>query len=217
MRSSNRYDANEYHTEIVNGTFDDFQPRPVRSQPQPIRTIAYDREYQYEDKGSNRSYPTNPPKNSSKYCTKRCLIGFGIGLLLGILILIAVVVPVAVLTRCSLGTTASTANWVGTFRMDGSCDTTTCCCSVSGVCSNLISTVSLTQTMPTGFQTYFTWSGETIRARLGQDNSYISLVNILHGTCSTNGLRTSYNGGSMINMNLYLIVFISLITMGKIM
>lgn len=117
------------------------------------------------------------------------------------------------------GPTATTPNWIGTFRMDNACDTRSCCCltnqvtlsqvtnnqlqitgSVTGVCNGL-STVTLTPSMPTGFQALIQWSTETIRLQLGQDSSYISLVNIQHGLCSTTGLRASYSSDSMITTN----------------
>ncbi|UJR18534.1 hypothetical protein I4U23_005440 [Adineta vaga] len=240
MRPSNKYDVNEYQTEIVSGAFDVIPEQEIRDEP--IRTIAYDREYhhegkesdreyQYEDKESDRPYQIPQRKKFSKFFTKRCLIGFAIGLITGIIILIAVVVPVAVLTRCSLGTITSTSNWIGKFQMDDACDRSVCCCftneiilsqktsnqlqvsgNVAGICTNVPSTLILAQTMPTGFQTYISWYRDTLRFRLGQDSSYISIVNIGHGACSASGLRISYNSGYMIYMNVYLIIFILIIT-----
>ena len=125
------------------------------------------------------------------------------------------------------GTTATTPSWIGTFRMDNACDTRSCCCltnqvtlsqavnnqlqiigSVTGVCTGLPSTVTLTQSIPTGFQALITWSGETIRLQLGQDSSYISLVNIQHGLCSTTGLRASYSSDSVKSTHLGLAIYI---------
>lgn len=126
MKAANPYDANGYHTEIVTGSFDEL-PQPSQVRAEPIRTIAYDQEYQYEDDEINRKYRTPPPyelflslfdnfsfnfsktspkklfsKSPKEFFTKLCLIGFAIGLIIGIIILIAVVVPVAV-THCALG------------------------------------------------------------------------------------------------------------------
>ena len=117
--------------------------------------------------------------------------------------------------------------------MDNACDTTLCCCftnqvtlsqatsnqlqitgSVTGQCASLPSTTTLTQSMPTGFQALVNWSGETIRLQLGQDSSYISLVNTKRGACSITGLRTSYNAGSMKSTNLALIMGILSIIIG---
>ncbi|CAF1158680.1 unnamed protein product [Adineta ricciae] len=243
MKAANPYDANGYHTEIVSGSFDDLQqPSPVRAEP--IRTIAYDQEYQYEEDDTDRKYRTPPPKNSPKkffkkspkdFVTRLCLIGFAIGLIIGIIILIAIVVPVAV-THCALGTVASTPNWIGKFQMDSSCDRSSCCCftnqiilsqvsnnqlqlsgNVNGVCNNVPSTVTLTQSMPSGFQSNLIWAGQTIRVQLGLDNSYIALVNVGTGSCSATGLRTSYNSVSTMSMNAYLIMFILTITIGNCM
>jgi hypothetical protein len=132
------------------------------------------------------------------------------------------------------GTISSTPNWIGTFLMDNACDTSTCCClsnqiilskttnnqlqitgSVTGQCNGLSSTISLTQSIPTSFQTVLTWSGETIRLQLGQDNSYLSFVNTNNAYCSATALRTSYNAGSMKSMNFGLVMFILLITIGR--
>ncbi|CAF1112657.1 unnamed protein product [Adineta steineri] len=149
----------------------------------------------------------------SKCCSKQCLIGLGIGLLIGIIFIVAIAVPVGVITRkCGLGTVSSTPNWIGTYQMDNACDTSICCCytnqvffsqitsnqlqisgSVTGACSGSSSTATLTLSMPSTFQTLLIWSTETIRLQLGQDNSYISFVNTARGSCSTSGMRTSYN------------------------
>ncbi len=131
------------------------------------------------------------------------------------------------------GSISSTPNWIGTFQMDNGCDTSSCCClsnqitvsqttnnlmqitgSVTGVCTSISSPISLTLSIPTSFQTSFTWSGETIRLQLGQDNSYLSFVNIRRGLCSASALRTSYNAGSMKSMNSGLVMFILPITIG---
>ena len=60
MKAANPYDANGYHTEIVSGSFDDLQ-QPSQVRAEPIRTIAYDQEYQYEDDDTDRKYRTSPP------------------------------------------------------------------------------------------------------------------------------------------------------------
>ncbi|CAF1267110.1 unnamed protein product [Adineta steineri] len=151
----------------------------------------------------------------SKCCSKQCLIGLGIGLLIGIILIVAIAVPVGIITRkCGLGTVSSTPNWIGTYQMDNACDTSICCCytnqvffsqitsnqlqisgSVTGACTGSSSTATLTLSMPSTFQTLLIWSTETIRLQLGQDNSYISFVNTARGSCSTSGMRTSYNTG----------------------
>ncbi len=117
--------------------------------------------------------------------------------------------------------------------MDNQCDTTQCCCftnqitftqpsnnllqiagSVTGQCAGFTPTVALTQSIPAGFQAVITWSREPIRLLLGQDNSYVSFVNLNRGFCSATALRTSYNAGSMKSMNLVLVISILLITIG---
>jgi hypothetical protein len=96
--------------------------------------------------------------------------------------------------------------------MDNGCDTTVCCCltnqitltqitgnqlqiagSVTGQCALFGSTVTITISIPTGFQTGFFWGTEPIRLQLGQDNSYLSFVNTGtgHAVCSATALRTS--------------------------
>ncbi len=116
--------------------------------------------------------------------------------------------------------------------MDNQCDTTACCClsnqitltqtagqmqiagSATGQCALIGSTVSLLVPMSTSFQIDFLWGTETIRLQLGQDNSYLSFVNIYHGGCSATAVRTSYNVGSMKSMNMGNIMFILLILIG---
>jgi hypothetical protein len=114
--------------------------------------------------------------------------------------------------------------------MDNQCDTTACCClsnqitltqtagqmqiagSATGQCALIGSTVSLLVPMSTSFQIDFLWGTETIRLQLGQDNAYVSFVNIYHGRCSATAVRTSYNGGSMKSMNMGMVMFILLIS-----
>ena len=116
--------------------------------------------------------------------------------------------------------------------MDGSCVTTYCCCysdevtlsqtssnmlqitgKVIGACSTSSSTVSVTQIMPTTFQTSFnTYSvmnvNHNVRLQLGRDNSYISFVNLNEGQCSVNGLRTSCSIASTIGIDVFMILLI---------
>jgi hypothetical protein len=117
--------------------------------------------------------------------------------------------------------------------MDNQCDTTACCClsnqitltqtigyqmqiagSAIGQCALFGSAISLIVPMSTSFQIDFSWATETIRLQLGQDNAYVSFVNIYHGRCSATAVRTSYNGGSMKSMNMGNIMFILLILIG---
>jgi hypothetical protein len=85
---------------------------------------------------------------------------------------------------------------------------------VIGQCAGFTPIVSLTQALPVGFQTTITWSGEPIRVQMGLDNAYVALVDLNRAFCSTSAVRVSYNGGSMKNMNLGLVMFILLITIG---
>ncbi len=131
------------------------------------------------------------------------------------------------------GILSSTPNWIGTFLMDNQCDTTACCClsnqitltqtvgyqmqiagSTIGQCALFGSAISIIVPMSTSFQIDFLWGTETIRLQLGQDNSYLSFVNIYHGGCSATAVRTSYNVGSMKSMNMGNIMFILLILIG---
>ena len=69
--------------------------------------------------------------------------------------------------------------------MDNGCDTTTCCCltgqitlsqttnnqmrisgSITGQCTGFSSPITLTTSIPTTYQTTFSWSGETIRLQI---------------------------------------------------
>jgi hypothetical protein len=84
--------------------------------------------------------------------------------------------------------------------------------SVTGQCPGISSPVTVTESMPTGFQTSFVWNGETILLLLGQDNTFLAIVNSGTGYCSATAVRTSYNGASMKSMNLVMIMFILLIT-----
>jgi hypothetical protein len=86
--------------------------------------------------------------------------------------------------------------------------------SVTGVCPGVSSPFTVTESMPTGFQTTFLWNGETVLLILGQDNSFLSLVNIVNGYCSATAVRTSYNGGNMKSINLFLVIFLLLIGIG---
>ena len=116
--------------------------------------------------------------------------------------------------------------------MDSQCSTSSgCCCltnsititqtsygllqltgSATGSCSS--STISLTLAAVTTFQIGFTWYGESIRLQLGQDNAYLAFINLNQVLCSATAVRTSYNTGSMIKMNLGIIMFILLLTIG---
>jgi len=116
--------------------------------------------------------------------------------------------------------------------MDNGCDTTQCCCftnqitliepnnvlqlssSVTGQCTGYPSNVILTTPIVTIFQTLITWTGDPIRLQLGEDNSYLSFVDLNRPYCSSTAVRTSFNGGSKKNMNLGLVMFILLITIG---
>ncbi|CAF1201321.1 unnamed protein product [Rotaria sordida] len=197
----------------------------------PIRLSSYDQEYPHQEIENGDRYQTSKSERSN-CCSKQCLIGLCVGLAIGVALVIIIAVPVGVVgftrkSTSSLGTISSTPNWIGTFLMDNACDTSSCCCltnqvtlsqvtnnqlqitgSITGLCTIFSSPITLIQSMPTGFQVFITWSGETIRLQLGQDNSYISFVNIKHGKCSTTGLRTSYSSGSMKSMNLGLVMFI---------
>jgi hypothetical protein len=86
--------------------------------------------------------------------------------------------------------------------------------SVSGQCTGLPSTIVLTLPLPTIFQTLITWAGDPIRVQLGQDNSYLSFVDLNRPYCSSTAVRTSFSAGSMKSMNLGLVMFILLITIG---
>lgn len=131
-----------------------------------------------------------------------------------------------------IDTSSSTPNWIGTFQMDGSCVTATCCYFTGEVASSQITnnqlqisgqvadacvsstyTNVLTFTNATTFQTQYNSSTITIRLRLGADSSYISFVNLKQAVCGANGLRTSYNIGSTTVMNLMLVVLVSFLTL----
>jgi hypothetical protein len=86
--------------------------------------------------------------------------------------------------------------------------------SVTGVCPGVSSPFTVTELMPTGFQTTFLWNTETVLLILGQDNSFLSFVNYGSGYCSATAVRTSYNGGNIKSMNLALVIFLLLIGIG---
>jgi hypothetical protein len=134
-----------------------------------------------------------------------------------------------------VGTISSTPNWIGTYQMDGSCDTSQCCClinqifvsepntqilisgAVTGICANLPSTVALTAPIPTtSFQVLLSWYGEVLRFQLGQDNNYLSLVNINYPYCSATAVRLSYSHGTRIKIHWDLFLFSLLIIIGII-
>jgi hypothetical protein len=64
---------------------------------------------------------------------------------------------------------------------------------VTGQCSTVGSSVTLIAPLSAGFQTGFFWGSEPIRLLLGQDNSYLSFLNLGVGQagCSATALRTS--------------------------
>jgi hypothetical protein len=117
--------------------------------------------------------------------------------------------------------------------MDDACDSSRCCCftnqitfiqpsnnllqisgPVIGQCGGFPPTVTLSQIIPIGFQAMLTWSGQPVRVQLGQDSAYVAFVDYTRGFCSTSGVRISYNAGSIKSMNLVLVIFILLITIG---
>ncbi len=133
-----------------------------------------------------------------------------------------------------LGTIFEQANWVGTYQTDNACDTSSCCClatqlvvtepssqikitaGVTGVCNNLPSYLSITQSIPSGFQLTLTWAGQILRFQLGEDSSFISIVNINYPYCSSSALRTSYSHANRKQIHWSFILFTLLITFGII-
>ncbi|UJR07298.1 hypothetical protein I4U23_011586 [Adineta vaga] len=220
--------------------FDDMnhvQPKEIRVSS--IRPRSYNDEYQYQEPRYNNRQPIPPPPKSRSWCSKACVIGLLIGLTIGILIAAAVAIPLGLIKRPTpafvRGEVSSTPNWIGTFQMDSSCDTSTCCCftnqifliqtssnllqlngSLSGRCIGSTSLVSYALSMPTNYAVAFTWFGQAIRVILSQDNSYLALVDNNVGYCSGTALRTSYSNSRINSVNLPLMIFMFLIIIGII-
>ncbi|UJR38739.1 hypothetical protein I4U23_031404 [Adineta vaga] len=172
-------------------------------------------------------------------CSKACVLGLLLGLTIGIIIAAAVAIPLGLIKRPTppfvRGETSSTPNWVGTYQIDSSCDTSTCCCftnqilltttsssllqlngTLSGRCVGSSNVVSYAVTMPTNFALGFTWYGQTLRVILSQDSSYLTLVDNTVGYCSGTALRTSYSKSQINNINLSLMIFMILIIIERI-
>ncbi|CAF3233953.1 unnamed protein product [Rotaria socialis] len=168
MAASRGYAANGVRIGMNFDYLDDMQLQNHRFSSIALR--PYHQEYEHQETRNDDKHQTSKSEHPS-FCSKQCMIGLAIGLIIGVLLVVAVVVPVALLKTCPLGAISSTPNWIGTFLMDGECDTTRCCClsnqvkffqttnnqlqmtgSATGMCTGSPTTIFLTIPMPTSFQ-----------------------------------------------------------------
>lgn len=233
MATTRGYNTNEYHNGMTFHDIDEGYRRIVLRPNSLEYRQSHGRESDSIDKQDFSRVERS--KSKCKCCSKQCLIGLAIGLLIGAIAILAIALPVGLVKykNCPLGEISSTPKWVGTYGIDGGCDIRMCCCyndvititeissgqmqvtgSVTGVCTGVQSPYSLTAQMPSTFQTTISSSTDPVRIVLGADNSYISFVNINHGTCSATAYRTSYNASNQIRMlNINLFITILLISM----
>ncbi|CAF1373827.1 unnamed protein product [Adineta ricciae] len=231
----------------------DIEPEELRVSS--LRARPYDEDYpRYEPRYSQKQL--TPPAKSRTCCSKPCVLGLLLGLAIGLAVAAAVAIPLGLVKRptppfgkyqiniiktfyhfanCVLvrGDISSTPTWVGTYQVDSSCDSSTCCCftnyiyltttsasllqlngTLSGRCVGSSNVVSYAMTMPTNFALGFTWYGQTLRVILSQDSSYLAMVDNTVGYCSGSALRTSYNASRINHVNSGLMMLILFILIG---
>ncbi|CAF1088989.1 unnamed protein product [Adineta ricciae] len=212
----------------------DIEPEELRVSS--LRARPYDEDYpRYEPRYSQKQL--TPPAKSRTCCSKPCVLGLLLGLAIGLAVAAAVAIPLGLVKRPTppfvRGDISSTPTWVGTYQVDSSCDSSTCCCftnyiyltttsasllqlngTLSGRCVGSSNVVSYAMTMPTNFALGFTWYGQTLRVILSQDSSYLAMVDNTVGYCSGSALRTSYNASRINHVNSGLMMLILFILIG---